>query len=223
MSGAQIGKDSVSKDIRTETTAVGQTASGNAADLEDVRAVLAGDHEHFSGIVTRYKNMIFDLVLRTALAGDDAEDLAQEVFCRVFAALTSFDQERKFHTWIYTIAVNTVRNYNRKQYRRNSLLHPVANIESLPGDRTGRQEHRQLFQNEVREGVLEILAGLKEKYRLALSLHYFHGLDVQEVGEVLGLPANTVKTHLKRARERVSALVEKNEKYATLFREACIE
>ena len=197
--------------------------SGNAADLEDVRAVLTGDRERFSGIVTRYKNMIFDLVLRTALAGDEAEDLAQEVFCRVYAALATFDQGRKFHTWIYTIAVNTVRNYNRQQQRRRLFVRQVADPGELPGERSDLREHRQLFHKEVREGVLEILAGLKEKYRLALSLHYFHGLDVQEVGEVLGLPVNTVKTHLKRAREQVSGLVEKNEKYATLFREACIE
>lgn len=212
----------MSKEIRAGMTGSALNKSGNATDLEDVRAVLTGDRERFSGIVTRYKNMIFDLVLRTAVAGDEAEDLAQDVFCRVYAALATFDQGRKFHTWIYTIAVNTVRNYNRQQ-RRRLLVRQVADPEELPGERSDLREQRQLFHKEVREGVLEILAGLKEKYRLALSLHYFHGLDVQEVAEVLGLPVNTVKTHLKRAREQVSELVEKNEKYATLFREACIE
>ncbi|MCK4906110.1 MAG: sigma-70 family RNA polymerase sigma factor [Spirochaetes bacterium] len=192
----------------------------NLQDQLIIKDILSGKTEEFRKIVDRYKNMIYGLVLKSITDIEDAEDLVQDIFHLVYQNLKRFNLEKKFHTWLYTISVNAIRNHLKKKRRHISFFHNSDNaIDSIgKDDNTGQNK---IFSGEIKKNVMKILSQMKDKYRIVLVLHYFEDLNIKKIAEILDLPDNTVKTHLKRAREEVLNLIRKNPESETFFKDFC--
>jgi RNA polymerase sigma-70 factor (ECF subfamily) len=143
-------------------------------------------------------------ILGPAYSGE-AEEVAQEVFVRVNHGLATFRGDAQFSSWIYRIAFNQAVNLKqRMRYRAPHLPENVlATTPSPVVDPLGQLE------NGLRKRVLlECVEELPEIYQSALRLHYWMGASVAEIGELIGVPENTVKSYLHRARRLLHAMLE---------------
>jgi RNA polymerase sigma-70 factor (ECF subfamily) len=165
------------------------------SDRTDVRRVLDGDVEAFAGIVERWQGPLIQLAYRYSGDRAAAEDMAQEAFVRVYRQLSKWRGEGKFSTWLFAVAINGYRSWLRR--RRP----PALPIEKIPepadssdpmGEFEGAEEARRV-RDEVRQ--------LPEKYRDALTLFYFHEMNVESAAASLGIPEGTLKSLLHRGRK----------------------
>jgi len=197
---------------------------GDQTDQEIIEKVLAGATADFQQIISKYKNMIFGLVFRSIRDQDDAEDLVQEIFCRLFDNLRKYNLRQKFHTWLYTVAINVIRNHLKRHKRKDQLFVTSGTGNDHDIDTYGKDDDRgteAVLSEEVEVYVKNVLTGMKDKYRIVLVMFYFEGLTVREVAEILGMPQNSVKTRLKRAREQALEIIKSSKKSETFFKEIC--
>lgn len=190
------------------------TARGNPApeDLDLVQRALAGSQDAYRDLLLRYQRPVLSLIRRMVRNSSQAEDLAQEVFLKAFRALKSYDQGRKFSSWLFKIAHNTaIDQLRRKELITVPLETPDQNepdlVAMLPDASAetpaGRAERRDLA-----AAIEGAVASLKPLYREVVVLRYQEGLAYEEIAEVTGLPLGTVKTHLFRARKAMVAHLE---------------
>jgi len=175
-------------------------------DIVLIRETLTGKKEAFGRLVNKYKNSIFNLAYRMSGSYHDAEDISQETFLQVYKKLKEFKIGLKFHTWLYTIALNICRN----KLKRESILKVVSldkSIEIEDGeviweipDKSASPEEI-LIQKEERKRIGEMVHALPLKYRSVFLLRYTEGLTYEEISQVTGLPLGTVEVRLFRARK----------------------
>ncbi len=167
-----------------------------ASDAEVVAACKEGVQEAFRELLTRYRKSAMTLAYQMLGNGEDAEDVAQEAFVRVFQALPKFRGESAFSTWLYRIVTNLC--LGRMRRRR-----PTVTLEAVPEPRAADGPARQ-----VAEGMLtrEVLAGLPPELRVVLVLRELEGLSYREMSGTLGLPMGTVRSRLSKARKRFRKL-----------------
>jgi RNA polymerase sigma-70 factor (ECF subfamily) len=169
------------------------------ADEVIIQLAQAGrGQEAFERLVPAYRRRVFGLAFSILRDRAAAEDLAQEVFVKLWQALPRYDGRAKLSTWIYAITRNASVSALRARRRTLSLSdHPVREeaegIAAAPAPATEDRELRR------------VIEALPEKQRQAVTLYYLDERPVEEVAEMMGLPANTVKTHLHRARAGLAA------------------
>ncbi len=163
-------------------------------DQADVEGVLGGDLSRFEGIVRRWQGPLVNLAYRFCRDRGRAEEMAQEAFLRAFRALRSWRSESAFSTWLFAVATNVYRSELRR------LPPSTLSIEGLrePGD--PRPPDGGLEDADSGRAVRRAVLTLPPRYRDALVLFYFHGMDVATAARSLGLPEGTVKARLSRAR-----------------------
>lgn len=173
---------------------------------EDLMARVAEDDERaFAELVRRFQGRVINLVSRVLNDRECADDLAQEVFVRVFVHRRNYRRGSKFSTWLFTIAANLAKNEIRRRVRRRNWFSLDALQEML------KDSAIQLADpTESRESVLEreqlqaavglAIATVPEKYRLALVLRDIEGLPYEEIALVLNIPGGTVRSRINRAR-----------------------
>jgi len=173
-------------------------------DAQVVRQVLRGKQEAFTLLVERYQKPIFNFIYRFYGNYELAQELTQETFLRCYQFLKSYDPERKFSTWLYTVAKNLCIDELKK--RRSAHEIPLDDV--LPAvdakDAEGAADHNAQMECIRREEDFKLLEALQElpaAARTVLLLHYFQGLSYQEIGETLGLPVSTVKIRIFRAKK----------------------
>lgn len=164
-----------------------------------------GDREAFAELIEIYKDKIFQLAYRMVGNRQDAEDIAQETFLRVYANLHSYDDSYKFSTWIYRIATNLCIDRGRKKRPDFSLdeetelgqgmdwYSRLSSSEKTPEDKVVTQE--------LQETVQGALSQLQPKYRSIMILRYIEDLSLQEISDIVKLPITTIKTRIHRGRE----------------------
>lgn len=190
------------------------TARANSVpeDLDLVRRALDGSQDAYRDLLLRYQRPVLSLIRRMVRNSSQAEDLAQEVFLKAFRALESFDQRRKFSSWLFKIAHNaSIDQLRRRQLdtvpleTRDRDQPDLVAVLADPGVETpsSRVERRDLAL--AIEGAM---ASLKPPYREVVILRYQEGLAYEEIAEVTDLPLGTVKTHLFRARKAMVAHLE---------------
>lgn len=193
---------------RRETEEAEAGPAGDPARPAMLRAQ-QGDLDAFRTLIEMFQDRVFRLVI-SVLRCDraTAEDMCQEVFLRVHRGLPSFDGQARFSTWLHTIAMNVaISEYRRRKAQKRdrrtlSLDAPVAGTDDLhlepPGREVdpGERAHHQEFAAKVRECVHE----LPEEFRAAVVLRDMQGLSYEEVGDVLGVPAGTVRSRIHRGR-----------------------
>jgi RNA polymerase sigma-70 factor (ECF subfamily) len=169
-----------------------------------VKLILKGDTDAFVELVDKYKDKIFRYCFKMLKDHQEAEDLTQETFIRVYNNLDRYSNEYKFSTWIYKIATNLCIDRLRKQRLNTvSIDQPISEDEdltiSLP-DWTNNPENLHITKD-LEDRVSETIMELPDKYRAAIVLRHLQQLSYEEISAVLELPVNTVKTRIYRGRE----------------------
>ena len=160
-----------------------------------------GDQEAFTELVRRYRERVFRLalsILGEGFAGE-AEEVTQEVFFRVHGAVASFRGDAQFSSWIYRIAFNVALNLKaRVRYRAPHLSEETLATTAAPA-----------ADPVERLALMGAIEELPEIYQSALRLHYWMGASIEEIAELIGVPENTVKSYLHRARRLLYGILEK--------------
>ncbi|HXP86274.1 MAG TPA: sigma-70 family RNA polymerase sigma factor [Bryobacteraceae bacterium] len=161
--------------------------------------------DDFAELVERHQTMVFRTLARLTGDREGLEDLAQEVFLRLFRALPHFRKQAQVGTFLYRIIVNVVNDeFRRRQKAR--LASPIEEEEhALEHSAPGPLE--LLEQSQMEEAVDAALLRLTEYDRAILTLHYQEDRSYEEIAAILDAPMGTVKTHLYRARERLKGMM----------------
>ncbi len=206
--------------MREPSVTIGDsTIVRRSLDDPDVRLMLAvrnGDGSAFEQLVVRYQHRLLAVIGHLTGSRDQAEDLAQEVFLRVFRARHTYTPDAKFTTWLFTIANRVVLNARRARSRRREVTlapsnsdtgsqQPLANLALAA---SGLAPARQLDKMELREVVRAALEMLNERQRLAVLLNKFEGLPYAEIAQVMELSPEAVKSLLSRARVQLRLALE---------------
>lgn len=181
-------------------------------DLDLVRRALDGSQDAYRDLLLRYQRPVLSLIRRMVRNSSQAEDLAQEVFLKAFRALESFDQRRKFSSWLFKIAHNaSIDQLRRRQLdtvpleTRDQDQPDLVAVLADPGVETPSS---RVEQRDLALAIEGAMASLKPPYREVVILRYQEGLAYEEIAEVTDLPLGTVKTHLFRARKAMVAHLE---------------
>src|SRR4029079_11040927 len=177
--------------------------SGEAALIE---RCAAGDEAACAELVSIHQRMVFGLALHLLGDRDEALDLSQEVFLRVFRTISTFRGQSALRTWIYRIVINQARNRQRWWRRRHraqqvSLDEHISAHGELPAHGNGTSPDRILGQKQLAERIRTSLDQLPFDQRTAIVLREIDGLSYEEIGFSLGIAVGTVKSRLARARE----------------------
>jgi RNA polymerase sigma-70 factor (ECF subfamily) len=166
-----------------------------------------GDERAFAELVSRYRDRVFRLavsILGQGFAGE-AEEVAQEVFLRVHRGLASFRGDAQFSSWLYRIAFNQAVNLKaRVRYRAPHVGDEALQEMPAPGASPLDRLHAAR-RNSVLWSCME---ELPEVYQSALRLHYWMGESVAEIADLIGVPENTVKSYLHRARRLLHVMLQ---------------
>src|SRR5262245_18592298 len=167
--------------------------------------VAEGDERSFSELVRRYQGRVINLVSRVLNDRECSDDLAQEVFVRVFVHRRNYRRGSKFSTWLFTIAANLAKNEIRRRVRKRNwfsldALQEVLNDSAIQlADPTEGQE-LTLQREQLQEAIGRAIATVPEKYRVALVLRDVEGFAYEEIGQMLRVPGGTVRSRINRAR-----------------------
>ena len=166
-------------------------------DQADVERVLAGNISAFEGIVQRWQSPLVNLAYRFCRDRGRAEDMAQEAFLRAYRGLAQWRRDAVFSTWLFALATNLYRSELRRIPARTVSLEDIAEPPDTGASDAGQEDGDYDRDLAVRRAVFALPA----KYREALTLFYFHDMDVATASRSLGLPEGTVKARLFRGRE----------------------
>jgi RNA polymerase sigma-70 factor, ECF subfamily len=167
-------------------------------DSEMAQRCAQGDREAQRLLYDRYSERVYRLLCRMNANGDDALDLAQETFIRVFEKIHTFDGASSLMTWVYRVAVNESLQFRRREKRRTGLLVRLAR---------SRPDRQATLSGNEQYDVLGALARLPEGERALLVLRYTEGLSYDEMAQVLGKPAGTIASGLNRARQMLRQIL----------------
>ena len=178
------------------------------ADVRLMLLVQKGDANAFEELVNRYQNRLIGVLEHLVGKRDLAEDLAQEVFLRVYRARSRYRPNAKFSTWLFTIANNLASNARRSLARRREVHVDQQSSEDLAGDplahlalaASGLMPNRQLDNVETCSMVQYAIQGLNDRQRMAVLLAKFEDMSYADIADVMQLSPQAVKSLLSRAR-----------------------
>jgi RNA polymerase sigma-70 factor, ECF subfamily len=184
----------------------------------DVRLMLQvrdGDAAAFTELVLRYQNRLLTILEHLVGNREQAEDLTQDVFVRVFKARERYEPEAKFSTWLFTIANNVASNALRSRSRRREVRVPEGNgsdstplaLDQLAKAASGLMPTRALDKAEQAEMVRHAVSALNERQRMALLLAKFEGMSYQDIAQTMGLSVQAIKSLLSRARVNLKEIL----------------
>lgn len=176
------------------------------ADAELVGLVRGGFLERFSEIIDRYQGKLFAYIYRLVGNREEAEDILQNVFLKVYKNINSYDSGRKFSSWIYRIAHNEAVNHIKRKYLKKfvSLEDISSSKDKLETSSSEDGPDNAWIRKETAQEVNSALADLPLKYKQVLLLRYFADKSYEEIGEILEKPVNTVGTLINRAKKKLS-------------------
>ncbi|MDP6124227.1 MAG: sigma-70 family RNA polymerase sigma factor [Candidatus Latescibacteria bacterium] len=205
------------------------SASRMLSDEELLAESIEGDVAAFEVIVNRYKDRLFNFVVRFVGDESTAQDLVQDTFLRAYRKRESFKAIAKFSTWIYTIAGNLARSELRRRKRWRFLSIGARPEEEGGGgfeleDNTNRPDlhaDTELVQQKINEAI----SNLPERYREAVLLRDVQQLDYEEISQILGVPLGTVKSRINRGRLRLQEMLAElaDEVYETDYHNDMVE
>lgn len=179
-------------------------------DHLDMVQLVAGHGPALNNLMERHAEKLFHYLVRSLQNEEDAADLAQETFVRVYQNRTKFDAHQKFSTWLYTIASNLVRDRYRWRKRHPQISLDAANEatgnefgETLPDRAPSASETVQ--GNERAAAVRRAVAALPEQLRIPLILSEYEEKSHAEIGEILRCSAKAVEVRIYRARQQLRA------------------
>ncbi len=181
------------------------------ADLKLIKKCKRGEESAFSLLLDRYRTAIYNRCYRMVRNQEDARDLAQEVFIKVFSLLDRYDESYAFSSWLFRIATNHCIDYLRRNRLRFISLDvaggPDGDEFELPLPDTGPTPDTVLQRKEALERLEEVIGDLPPHYRVITLLRHDQQLSYEEIAEVLSLPLGTVKARIHRARNQIQAML----------------
>ncbi len=182
-------------------------------DQRWVEQALEGSQEAYRHLLELYQRPVFSIVVRMVRDPALAEDLTQETFVKAFRALGTFDRNRKFSSWLFTIAHNTTIDHVRRKRLPTVSLEPAGDDEeggslAFLAVATDPSPDQHLVHSELAAALELALSGLRVEYAEVLVLRFQEGLSYEEISEITGLALGTVKTHLYRARKALAEALE---------------
>ena len=184
--------------------------SGDDAGL--VRRCLAGDEKAYRELIERHQAQVYSLALRMVRRAEDAEDLAQETFVRMFRALSRYDPTRPFTAWLFTIATRLCIDHIRR--RKVGVISLTRREQDSEEEYQIEVEDPGLLPDEVathaeeERRVADLIESLPAHYRIVVILRHLQDLSYEEIAEALHLPLGTVKARIHRARALLKARIE---------------
>ncbi len=166
-------------------------------DIHYIKQCLAGDKSAFEPLVQTYRGLVYSLALNTLFKKDEAADVTQEVFLKVWANLWRYNDEYTFKAWISRITINHCINMNRKKKlhmaEAEGVMETVHAVEGLP--------EKEVLDAEQKRRINAAVQGLPEMYRVPILLFHQHNLSYEEICKSLDLPMTLVKNRIYRARK----------------------
>ena len=175
-------------------------------DFELIKRAQAGDNAAFNEIVLAYRKRILGTITRVIARPEDVEDVAQEVFLRLYFSLDQLRTPEVFEPWLYRLTVNAAYDYLRKQRRRPEYrMSDLSEQQVMMADAVagGKVEHDEQYQKKIRESVDALLGAVSEQDRILLMLKEVEGLSLKELEKIYQVNENALKVRLFRARQRV--------------------
>ena len=171
------------------------------SDKKLIQDFLRGEEDAFADLVRKYLKSTYNFLYQIVKEKSVVDDLTQETFLKAWKNIKKFDREKNFKTWLFTIAKNTAFDYFKKKKTT-----PFAYFETDEGYNklekivdTEKDLEEIIGKKELEKDLEKKLEKLPEDYRLLLLLRYKDGFSLQEIGEILGRPYNTIKSQHQRA------------------------
>lgn len=185
-----------------------------SSDTELIQRILDGDQQAFASLIRKYQKQIHTLAWRKIGDFQIAEDIVQETFLQVYQKLETLEDPTHFARWLHQIANRRCIALLRKNRIQTEPLEEtdISEIETEAYSQYVAAEHAKMTADAQRDLVEKLLAKLKERDREVITLHYFEEMSSPEIGELLGIPENTIKSRLHRARQQLK-------KYAFMIQE----
>ena len=178
-----------------------------ALDTDLVQRTLAGDRTAFELLVVRYQRRIAALISRYRLDPGTIEDLTQEAFIKAYRGLAGFRNESTFYTWLARIALNNAKTYLTQRNARGEMVSiddPEGGFDPLARIESGDSIEGSIASRQIGEMVSQAMEEMAPELSQALSLREIDGKTYQEIADLLGIPINTVRTRIFRARDFVA-------------------
>jgi len=189
-------------------------AGGSKEDDEDVRLMRlmsAGDTQAFEELIERHQSLVAGTVARMLGSNSEVEDIAQQVFIRVWKSAGRYTPRAKFTTWLLKITRNLVFNELRRTRRRAQVpIQTEPDAAEIPlKDETNPTPAASLLENELQEAIEKAITELPERQRMALVLRRYEELNYEQIADILDLSVPAVKSILFRARTELRAQLSK--------------
>jgi RNA polymerase sigma-70 factor (ECF subfamily) len=189
-------------------------SAGARTDGEILRACQAGDDEAFGELVERYHARAYWVAFGLVGNQEEARDVTQDAFLRVYRALARFDFNQSFYTWLYRIVVNLAIDRLRKLSKARAVA--IEDVGEPASDEVDTVPERGIESNETAREVREVLATLPEKYRTVMTLRELNGLSCKEIARIVGSSHATVRWRLHMARKFFKEAWERRERRSTV-------
>ena len=164
-------------------------------DTQLIERCRSGDRQAFEALLVEYEKPVFNAAYRMLNSRDDAQDVTQTVFLKVFENIDQFDPSRRFFSWIYRITLNESINWLGKTNRLEPLAHEAAF--------EGKGPEQEVESANVAANVQAALMTIKSDYRSVVVLKHFLGCSYMEISQILDVPEKTVKSRLYTARQQL--------------------
>lgn len=185
-------------------------------DIERISAFLAGDDTAFEFLFDKYREKVYGIAFRFVRNKEDALEVTQDVFIRVYQGLAKFKTDSKFYTWLYRIATNRAIDYLRSRKTHPAIT--ASTLENAAGDDAGSFTDRvadtravdpseNAQRREMADCVLAAVDQLSEKHRAVFVLHAVEQLAYKDIAEVVGCTIGTVMSRLFYARKKLQGLL----------------
>ena len=183
-----------------------------AEETQLIRLARAGDRDAFAQLLERYEKPVYHQALRMVDHSEDAADLTQEVFLKVWQGLPGFQGDSAFSTWLYRLTSNACIDFLRREKRRRgtlSLDDQELDLSAQLSDPAPAPQ-QALEQRELQRTLEAGLAQLSDEHRQVLVLRELNGLSYEEIAQALGLSPGTVKSRIARARLSLAKFLRKS-------------
>ena len=178
-----------------------------------------GDPEALGLLIVGQQQYIYNIAMSVLRQPEDAADLTQEACMKLIRVIGQYNGESRFTTWLYRLVVNLGRDELRRRGRRVLSLPPLTDedgatldpLDSLADDDRWTDPAEVATNIELRHEITRALDKLEDHYRLALTLYYFDDLRYNDIAEILDVPLNTVKSYIRRGKDRLAVLLNANE------------
>ncbi len=184
-----------------------------ASEIDLVEKSQQGNIEAFEKLISAYQKKVFNIALRMTGNQDDASDISQEVFIKIFKSIGSFKKQSAFSTWVYKITINTCRDELRKQKNKRNTISIDEGI-CLEDNKVERQiesndptPELMAEKHEIEKLLKEAIFQLSEDYKEVIILRDIQGFSYSDIAKMIDCPEGTVKSRINRARSMLKDIL----------------